>query len=130
MDALSTVTVPEVGVTRPMIMAMVVVLPAPLPPSSPVTEPFCNVNEIPATAMPVLYILTRWSTATAGSDMTRHLNNGSLIVDFLYRTSGAAQYVMQVRRTRATWNELTDLLIDCSAASMATKKVCDVRACK
>ena len=28
------VTLPEVGMTRPMIMAMVVVLPAPLPPSS------------------------------------------------------------------------------------------------
>ena len=32
-------TLPEVGVSSPMIMAMVVVLPAPLPPSSPVIEP-------------------------------------------------------------------------------------------
>ena len=42
MSAPSTVTVPEVGMTRPMIMAMVVVLPAPLPPSSPVIEPGCE----------------------------------------------------------------------------------------
>ncbi len=45
---------PEVGVTRPMIMAMVVVLPAPLPPSRPVTEPCGSVNVMPSTAVPVL----------------------------------------------------------------------------
>ena len=33
-----------------MIMAMVVVLPAPLPPSSPVIEPRAIANETPSTA--------------------------------------------------------------------------------
>ena len=51
MCAPSTVTVPEVGVTSPMIMAMVVVLPAPLPPSSPVIEPGARRNEMPSTAV-------------------------------------------------------------------------------
>ena len=35
-----------------MIMAMVVVLPAPLPPSSPVIEPAGSEKLIPATAIP------------------------------------------------------------------------------
>ena len=35
-------------------MAMVVVLPAPLPPSSAVTEPAASENEMPFTAMPPL----------------------------------------------------------------------------
>jgi hypothetical protein len=33
-----------------MIIAMVVVLPAPLPPSSPVIEPAARRNEMPSTA--------------------------------------------------------------------------------
>ena len=37
--------------TRPMIMAMVVVLPAPLPPSRPVIEPARRRNEMPSTAV-------------------------------------------------------------------------------
>ena len=52
MSAPNTRTVPAVGVTSPMIMAMVVVLPAPLPPSSPVIEPAGSAKLIPATAMP------------------------------------------------------------------------------
>ena len=47
----STRTVPEVGVKSPMIIAMVVVLPAPLPPRRPVTEPTGNVKLMPSTAM-------------------------------------------------------------------------------
>ncbi len=35
-------------------VAMVVVLPAPLPPSSPVMEPGASVNEMPSTAGMVL----------------------------------------------------------------------------
>jgi hypothetical protein len=50
MSAPSTVTLPEVGVTSPMIIAIVVVLPAPLPPSSPVTEPGGNRKLMPSTA--------------------------------------------------------------------------------
>src|SRR5262245_61759101 len=49
--------------TRPMIMAMVVVLPAPLPPRSPVMEPRSSANEMPSTAVVVLYSFTSWSTA-------------------------------------------------------------------
>ena len=40
--------------TSPMIIAMVVVLPAPLPPSSPVIEPCSSANEMPSTARVVL----------------------------------------------------------------------------
>ena len=45
---------PEVGSTSPMIMAMVVVLPAPLPPSSPVMLPRAMRNETSSTARVVL----------------------------------------------------------------------------
>jgi ABC-2 type transport system ATP-binding protein len=45
---------PEVGSTSPMIMAMVVVLPAPLPPSSPVMLPRAMRNETSSTARLVL----------------------------------------------------------------------------
>ncbi|CUU43680.1 hypothetical protein BVIRIDIS_27060 [Blastochloris viridis] len=41
---------PWVGRTSPMVMAMVVVLPAPLPPSSPVTEPAARAKLMPSTA--------------------------------------------------------------------------------
>src|SRR6266542_5531531 len=53
--------------TRPMIMAMVVVLPAPLPTRSPVMEPRSRANEMPSTAVVVLYSFTSWSTAMTGS---------------------------------------------------------------
>src|SRR5690606_39590354 len=58
---------PAVGSTSPMIMAMVVVLPAPLPPDRPAVEPRAMRNEMSSTAGTVLYILTRRSTAIAGS---------------------------------------------------------------
>ena len=48
---------PEVGVTSPMIMAMVVVLPAPLPPSRPVIEPGRSAKEMPSTAVVALVAL-------------------------------------------------------------------------
>ena len=44
----------ERGVTSPISIAMVVVLPAPLPPSSPVTVPGESANEMPSTAVEVL----------------------------------------------------------------------------
>ena len=47
-------TVPAVGVTSPISIAIVVVLPAPLPPSRPVIEPRSSANEIPSTATEVL----------------------------------------------------------------------------
>ena len=50
----STRTVPEVGVTRPISIAIVVVFPAPLPPSRPVIVPRGSANEMPATAVEVL----------------------------------------------------------------------------
>ena len=39
-----------IGLTSPMIIAIVVVLPAPLPPSSPVIEPAASRKETPSTA--------------------------------------------------------------------------------
>ena len=53
-SAPSTVTRPEVGCTRPMMEAMVVVLPAPLPPSSAVQVPGSSANEMASTAVTVL----------------------------------------------------------------------------
>ena len=50
MSVPSTVMLPAVGFSRPSSMAMVVVLPAPLPPSSAVTLPCGTVKSIPATA--------------------------------------------------------------------------------
>ena len=49
-----TLTRPEVGETSPMMVAMVVVLPAPLPPKSAVIDPAASVNEMPSTAGTVL----------------------------------------------------------------------------
>src|SRR5262249_37073742 len=62
----STVTRPAVGSTRPMMVAIVVVLPAPLPPSSAVMLPGARANEMPATAVVLRKVLTRRSTAMAG----------------------------------------------------------------
>ena len=42
---------PAVGTTNPISMEMVVVLPAPLPPSSAVIEPLRRVNVMPSTAV-------------------------------------------------------------------------------
>src|SRR5258708_319561 len=68
MSAPSTLTEPAVGSSSPMIIAMVVVLPAPLPPSSAVMLPGASAKEMPETAGTFLYTLTRRSTATAGTD--------------------------------------------------------------
>ena len=46
----ATVTVPVVGLSRPMIMRMVVDLPAPLGPRKPVTVPGSTVKEMLSTA--------------------------------------------------------------------------------
>ncbi|MNW09520.1 hypothetical protein D3C71_2065310 [compost metagenome] len=51
MSTPSTSTVPEVGSRSPSSMEMVVVLPAPLPPRSPVTDPAATVKEMPSTAV-------------------------------------------------------------------------------
>src|ERR1700686_3687319 len=56
---------PELGSTSPMIMAIVVVLPAPLPPSSPVMLPRATRNETSSTARVLLYSLTRCATSIA-----------------------------------------------------------------
>ena len=44
------VTSPSVGGMKPVIMRMVVVLPAPFGPRKPSTSPFSTVNETPFTA--------------------------------------------------------------------------------
>src|SRR5215469_2217478 len=63
----STVARPKVGTTRPRIMAMVVVLPAPLPPSRPTVHPFGTVKFTSSTAQCARYLLHRSSTAMAGA---------------------------------------------------------------
>ena len=50
MSAPNTRASPDVGMTRPISMEMVVVLPAPLPPSSAVIAPLCKVKLMPSTA--------------------------------------------------------------------------------
>src|ERR1043166_3643118 len=49
-----------------MIIAIVVVLPAPLPPSSPVMLPRAIANETSSPARAVLYAFTRHATSIAG----------------------------------------------------------------
>ena len=51
MSAPNTRASPEVGTTSPISMEMVVVLPAPLPPSSAVMEPARRPKSMPSTAM-------------------------------------------------------------------------------
>ena len=50
MSAPNTRASPEVGTTRPISMEMVVVLPAPLPPSRAVMAPLASVKVMPFTA--------------------------------------------------------------------------------
>jgi hypothetical protein len=53
-----------------MMIAIVVVLPAPLPPSSAVIDPRGRANEMPATAVPVLYFFTRsWTSIACSAGM-------------------------------------------------------------
>jgi hypothetical protein len=61
---------PDVGTRRPSSMAMVVVLPAPLPPKRPVTDPFSTVNETPSTATPSPKRLVSASTAITASEVS------------------------------------------------------------
>jgi hypothetical protein len=49
-----------------MIIPMVVVLPAPLPPSRPTTSPFATDSEIPLTAIADANDFTKWSRAITG----------------------------------------------------------------
>src|SRR6202012_3498017 len=63
----STMARPTVGTTRPMIIAMVVVLPAPLPPSRPTVQPFGTTKFTSSTAQCAPYFLQRSSTAMAGA---------------------------------------------------------------
>ena len=65
MSAPSTVTEPEVGVSRPSKIDSVVVLPAPLPPSSAVVEPAWTAKLTPSTAVTVPKRLKRSSTTIA-----------------------------------------------------------------
>src|SRR5580704_16072329 len=56
-------TCPAVGVSRPEMQLMVVVLPAPLGPSSPKISPGLAENEMSSTAVSSPYDLRRWSTS-------------------------------------------------------------------
>src|SRR5215510_13742754 len=68
-----TDTPPEVGGMKPVIMRMVVDLPAPLGPRNPSTSPLPTSNETPSTASFGPNDLLRLSTLiTAPLDMHRH----------------------------------------------------------
>ena len=60
------VPVPDVGVASPRIMRRVVVLPAPLGPRNPVTDPGSTVNDNPSTAL----IVTEDLGEAGGDDAT------------------------------------------------------------
>ena len=61
-----TVTLPAVGGMKPVIMRMVVDLPAPLGPRKPSTSPRSTVNEMPSTARLAPNVLTRLSMRIMG----------------------------------------------------------------
>ena len=79
MSTPSTLTAPEVGTMSPMIMPIVVVLPAPLPPSRPVTEPVSMANEIASTAVvaPKRLASGRASMAAGAGDKGSGARKGS-----------------------------------------------------
>ncbi len=62
----SIATVPAVGSSTPSITLMVVVLPAPLGPSSPTISPRPTVNETSSSAVTPAYRLQRPATRNAG----------------------------------------------------------------
>src|SRR6195952_78634 len=61
-----TVTVPDVGTSRPTIMRIVVDLPAPLGPRNPVTIPGCTEKDRLSTAVFSPYILVRAVSSIMG----------------------------------------------------------------
>ena len=63
----STFTLPDVAERQPVIMFMVVDLPAPLGPSSPYIFPFSMLNEMPRTAVFEPYFFTRSLTSIKSS---------------------------------------------------------------
>src|SRR5690554_4826979 len=65
----STSTVPDVGISRPSSIEIVVVLPAPLPPSRATVVPRATVKSRPATASTLPNRLTRPSTLMTASGM-------------------------------------------------------------
>ena len=64
----ATLPVPEVGGLRVVIIRMVVVLPEPLGPSRPSTEPVGTEKEMPSTAVKSPNLLTRFSASIAAGD--------------------------------------------------------------
>src|SRR5262249_32125372 len=65
------------------IIAIVVVLPAPLPPSSPVMLPRAMRNEMSSTARVFLYCLTRRSTSMAAGPAGSAGDNEARLASFL-----------------------------------------------
>src|ERR671919_1143739 len=66
----ATVTVPSSGSSRPVRMLMVVVLPAPLGPSSPYVSPASMCSETPSTAWISPKRLWRFSASTRRASLT------------------------------------------------------------
>src|SRR5436853_7678792 len=60
---------PDVGGMKPVIMRMVVDLPAPLGPRKPSTSPFSTVNEMPSTARLGPKAFTRLSILIIGKEL-------------------------------------------------------------
>src|SRR3979411_2153996 len=61
-----TLTLPEVAGMKPVIMRMVVDLPAPFGPRKPSTSPRATLNEMPSTARFAPNVLTRFSILIIG----------------------------------------------------------------
>src|SRR5579863_2627361 len=63
-----TIAVPAVGARNPVIIFIVVDLPAPLGPRKPRTSPAGTVNETSSTAASGPNFLTRWEISSMASD--------------------------------------------------------------
>ncbi len=67
MSAPSTRTSPDVGTTSPISIAIVVVLPAPLPPSNAVVVPRASAKSMPSTAVTLPNAFLRPLTRTVSA---------------------------------------------------------------
>ena len=80
--------VPEVGVTTPVSMEMVWVLPAPFGPSRPNTSPSSTLKLIPLTASKSPYFLTRFSTSRIAGILNSFQETSYIKIQFNYSKKG------------------------------------------
>src|SRR6266550_2604203 len=79
-----TVTLPSVGGIKPVIMRMVVDLPAPLGPRKPSTSPRSTENETPSTARLGPNVLTKFSTFIMLNTLLNHNDQFDIAVFKLF----------------------------------------------